>query len=251
MKTITITNQKGGVGKSTTAINLAAIWAHVGKVLLVDMDPQGNATTGSKTSKRDLTIAEVLMKECSIFDAIQKSPHGYDVIGADQGLAAVAEKMKILVLKEVLADVQNNYDLCIIDCQPSLSRLPLTALAAAERVLIPVLPGAFSLEGLEALTDAIRQIKEATNPGLQVLGIFYNFTNPKTIVHKAADDFVQAAYPGLLLESMVPINVKINEAQAFQEPIVNYDKRAQGTEAFKQLAHEVLVKWERAENLPL
>lgn len=253
MRILAVANQKGGVGKTTTAVNLAALWATRARVLLIDADPQGNATSAVGLQEMPQnTLAEVLQQRCHISQAIVSTGHGgLDLLGSDLGLAAVeAEEVSTDVLAKALKDVQLGYDLVVIDCPPSLGRLTLNAMTAAERILVPVKPGRFSAKGLEQLFTLVESLKlRGVNPGLRVLGIVYNEAQVNTNLFRAIDELLRANFQEFLFDTIIPGNVRIGESQMAGQPVNFYDPGCKGAEAFMQLAGEVLTKWDRVARL--
>ncbi len=248
MKSIALTNQKGGVGKTTASINLASLWAGKSRVLLVDMDPQGNSSSGVGVFPKEVqwTVADVLEEKCSIQKAVKKAGFGrLSILPAHVGLAGLeADSLPIDSLKKQLARVRGDFDFVVVDCPPSLGRLTLNVLAAVERVLVPIKAGQFSITGLEQLFLTVVRLRlREVNPDLGVLGLFYNEAQPHTKLHQMIDRVLREAYSSLLLEAYIPRNVHLGEAQVVGEPINFFDPAARGYKAYLQLAEEVLQKW--------
>lgn len=248
MRILAVANQKGGVGKTTTSINLAALWALRARVLLVDLDPQGNASTGLQVpgEEQDFTITEVFAKQCTLSQATYPAPQdNLFVVPADVGLAPFgASDLTSDSLQRYLGEVKDQYDFAILDCPPSLGHLTINAFAAAHRVLIPLRAGHFSLKGLQQLFHLVENLKDrGINEEVQILGLFYNEAQKRTNLFQTVDRALRQAYGSYLMETTIPTNVRIGEAQLVGEPIHMYDDKARGFEAFVDLAQEVLQRW--------
>jgi chromosome partitioning protein len=243
MGIICVSNQKGGSGKTTAAVNLSAIWGLKKKVLLVDLDPQGNAGQGLGMLQPIKTISDVLEGNCAAEDAIFNTAFKVDVLPSNISLAVTSKTIQVTKLREVLRPLQDIYDVIVIDCPPMLSELTLAALISAECVLIPFKTGIYGLAGLQQLTDTIAAVRrEGHNPGLKILGIFHNEANVRTRLFRIIDEQLQRNYASLVLQTVIPASVKYVEASLVGEPINVYDKKA--AKVFIELAREVMQKWQ-------
>lgn len=243
-----ITNQKGGVGKTTTAVNLAASLAATRRrVLLIDTDPQGNATMGSGVDKHNLpySLYEVLTKRCDIHQAIQTSEEGlYDVLPANGDLTAaevelISEIGREMRLKLALAKVSDEYDYVLIDCPPSLNMLTVNALVAAHGVMIPMQCEYYALEGLTALMNTIESIQEAYNPGLKIEGILRTMFDPRSTLTTDVSTQLIEYFGDRVYDTIIPRNVRLAEAPSHGLPALVYDRTSRGAIAYLALAGEV------------
>ncbi|MFZ2315019.1 MAG: ParA family protein [Gammaproteobacteria bacterium] len=253
-KIIAIANQKGGVGKTTTTINLAASFAAMKrKVMLIDLDPQGNASVGSGIYKDQIThqAHHVLCHEVAIKDALVKSDSGYDVLPTTQEL--IVAEMELLHapereyrLKKILATIVNDYDFILIDCPPSLSILTVNALVAANSVLVPVQCEYFALEGLSGLLSTIEQIRTTINPKLYIEGLLRTMYDGRNRLALDVSAQLLEHFPERVYRTVIPRNVRLAEAPSHGTAILNYDGKSQGALAYLALAGEILRRDEQA-----
>jgi chromosome partitioning protein len=253
-KVFAIANQKGGVGKTTTCINLAAsLVATKRRVLLIDLDPQGNATMGSGIDKHALehSIYDVLIGECDLVQAMQFSEHGgYQLLPANRDLTAaevglLEMQMKESRLRQALAPIRENYDYILIDCPPALSMLTVNALVAADAVIIPMQCEYFALEGLSDLVNTVQRIAQLFNPALKIEGLLRTMYDPRISLTKDVSDQLREHFREQLYETVIPRNVRLAEAPSHGMPALVYDKQCRGALAYLALAGE-LVRRQRA-----
>lgn len=246
-RTIAVTNQKGGVGKTTTCVNLAASLAHLKKrVLLIDFDPQGHATMGSGVDKKTAkpTGCEVLLDETTLAEAVVKLPHGYDILPGNGDLTAAEVRLmpqpgREIRLKRQLEAVQDNYDFVLIDCPPSLGVLTLNALSAADSVLIPIQCEFYALDGLTQLLDTIKAVRATVNSNLQMEGLLRTMFDPRNNLGADVSNQLVRHFGEKVFEAIVPRNVRLAEAPSHGQPILQYDRGSRGAAAYLQLAEEV------------
>ncbi|HYA20282.1 MAG TPA: ParA family protein [Burkholderiales bacterium] len=248
-KILAITNQKGGVGKTTTGVNLAASLASTGrKVLLIDMDPQGNATMGSGIDKRELqrTIYQVLLGSAAIGEVRRTSETGgFDLIPANRELAGAEVELVELPnretrLKQALHDIQNNYDFIFIDCPPALNLLTLNALCAADAVMIPMQCEYYALEGLSDLVSTIKKVRANLNPTLQIEGLLRTMFDARNILAQQVSDQLKQHFGDKVYDTIIPRNIRLAEAPSHGLPAIRYDRTSKGAQAYLELAGEIL-----------
>jgi chromosome partitioning protein len=246
-----IANQKGGVGKTTTTVNLAAGLAQVGRrVLVVDLDPQGNATMGSGVDKRSLPLSvyDVLLESASVAEARQPSPKGgYDVLGANRELAGAEVELVELERREkrlrlALQAVASDYDFVLVDCPPSLSLLTLNGLCAAHGVVVPMQCEYFALEGLSDLVNTIKQVHANLNPDLQIIGLLRVMFDPRITLQQQVSEQIKAHFGAKVFDTVIPRNVRLAEAPSYGQPGVTFDPASKGAQAFVEFAREMVKR---------
>ena len=253
-KVFAVTNQKGGVGKTTTSINLAASLVKTKRrVLLVDIDPQGNATMGSGVPKNEITtsVYQVLLGLEPVDRALRPTDGGYDLVPANSDLAGAEVELIGLDRRErrlrtALDPIQDQYDYILIDCPPSLNLLTVNALVASHAVLIPMQCEYYALEGLSSLVATIQRVREALNPQLQIAGLLRTMYDPRNNLANEVSAQLLQHFGDKLYRTIIPRNVRLAEAPSYGKPVITYDMESKGAQAYLALAGEILRREEAA-----
>lgn len=250
-KTVSVINQKGGVGKTTTAVNLSAALGAMGKkVLLVDIDPQGNSTSGYGINKREIAAStyDMLINDVKASDVLVKTKfRNVDILPSDMNLAGAEVEMIALekresLIKMALAQIWENYDYIFLDCPPSLGLITINALCASDTFLVPIQCEYYALEGLAQLMATVRQIKRLYNPHLELEGVLLTMYDGRLNLTNQVVEEVKKFFPGKVYSSTIPRNVRLSEAPSYGEPIMYYDSSSKGAAAYQSLAEEFLKK---------
>ena len=248
-KTIAIVNQKGGVGKTTTCVNLAAALKEEGaRVLVCDFDPQANATSGFGVDKTTASpnIYDVLINGADVKRAVVETPYG-DVLPANKALTGATVEMigidkREYLLKNALEQLSDRYDYILIDCPPSLELLTLNSLCAADTIMVPVQCEYYALEGLSDLLSTIRIVKRSLNPAIELEGVVLTMYDGRTNLSMQVAEEVKRHFPGQVYATVIPRNVRLAEAPSYGKPVSAYDSLSRGAEAYQELAREVMEK---------
>ena len=248
-KIIAIANQKGGVGKTTTAVNLSACLGKAGKkTLIVDIDPQGNTTSGLGIDPKslDVSVYDCLINETPLKEVILKTefenlwivPSNINLAGAE--LELVLKEKREYLLKKALYEIKDFYDFILIDCPPSLGLITLNSFTATDSILIPIQCEYYALEGLSQLTNTIKMIKKGLNPTLSIEGVLLTMFDARTNLSIQVVDEVKKFFGGKVFKTIIPRNVRLSEAPSFGQPVIEYDKHSRGAECYTELAEEVI-----------
>ena len=250
-RTLAVANQKGGVGKTTTTVNLAASLAALGKrVLLVDLDPQGNATMGSGVDKRALTrtVYHVLLGLVPLSEVVATSSSGgYRIVPANRELAGAEVELVELDaretrLREALAPLAAEFDYILLDCPPALNLLTVNALTAADSVMIPMQCEYYALEGLSDLVQTIKRVRAHLNPAIEIEGLLRTMFDPRNVLAQQVSQQLQGHFGSKVYSTVIPRNIRLAEAPSYGKPVLSYDRASKGAQAYSALAEEVVAR---------
>ncbi len=247
-KVLAVTNQKGGVGKTTTAVNLSACLAALGeRVLMIDLDPQGNATTGCGVFKREAlpSVYQILIGRSTLADARIKTEFGFDILPANRELAGAEVELiemdkREYRLRDALATVGDEYDFVLIDCPPALNMLTVNGLVAAERVMIPMQCEYYALEGLTDLVATLKKVRANLNPVLEIEGLLRTMFDPRSTLTQQVSGELEGHFGNKVYRTIIPRNVRLAEAPSYGKPVVAFDRNSKGAQAYLSLAQEIL-----------
>ena len=249
-KILAVTNQKGGVGKTTTAVNLSACLAALGqRVLMIDLDPQGNATTGCGVFKREAlpTVYQILIGRSTVADARIRTDFGFDILPANRELAGAEVDLvgidgREYRLREALAPVLGEYDFILMDCPPALNMLTVNGLVAAHAVMIPMQCEYYALEGLTDLVATLKKVRISLNPKLEIEGLLRTMFDPRSTLTQQVSGELVDHFGGKVYRSIIPRNVRLAEAPSYGKPVIAFDRQSKGAQAYSALAQELLER---------
>ena len=250
MKVLAITNQKGGVGKTTTAVNLAASLGAEGKrVLLIDMDPQGNATTGAGITKKEAlpTVYQLLIGAATLVEVCITTDFAFDILPANRELAGAEVELIELDqreyrLKQALQQNHDEYDFALIDCPPALNMLTVNALVAADSVLIPMQCEYYALEGLSDLVETLRKVRHHLNSRLEIEGLLRTMYNGQSTLTQQVSNELESHFGNKVYQTIIPRNVRLAEAPSYGKPVIAFDRNSKGAQSYSALAREILER---------